>query len=285
LPAAAAPTRAACARPSPWPQNWRKPDMEHRARKRFGQHFLHDRNAINRIVDAIDPARDDRLVEIGPGLGAITLPLLERVDTLHAVELDRDVIPLLKEKAGGRNLVVHHADALKFDFGALAEEIGTPLRLAGNLPYNVSSPLLFHFLSFRGVVRDMHFMLQKEVVDRMAAPPGSKTYGRLSVMLAADCRVEPLFTIRPGAFNPPPKVDSAVVRLAVLERDPFPLSDRALFARLVTAAFAQRRKTLRNSIRAFLDADAIAACGIDPQARAETLSAEEFGRLAVAAAG
>ncbi|HEX6927652.1 MAG TPA: 16S rRNA (adenine(1518)-N(6)/adenine(1519)-N(6))-dimethyltransferase RsmA [Gammaproteobacteria bacterium] len=258
---------------------------EHRPRKRFGQHFLHDRAIIERIVRAIDPAPEDHLVEIGPGLGAITLPLLERVRELHAVELDRDVIPLLKEKtvdAPGR-LTIHPADALKFDFAALADAIGAPLRLAGNLPYNVSSPLLFHFLSFRHVIRDMHFMLQKEVVDRMAAAPGSKTYGRLSVMLAADCRIEPLFTIRPGAFNPPPKVDSAVVRLVVLDEPPFPLPDRALFARLVTAAFAQRRKTLRNSIRQFLDADAIAACGIDPQARAETLSAAQFGRLAVAA--
>lgn len=258
---------------------------EHRPRKRFGQHFLHDRAIIERIVRAIDPAPEDHLVEIGPGLGAITQPLLRHVDELHAVELDRDVIPLLEEKtadAPGR-LTIHPADALKFDFAALADAIGAPLRLAGNLPYNVSSPLLFHFLSFRHVIRDMHFMLQKEVVDRMAAAPGSKTYGRLSVMLAADCRIEPLFTIRPGAFNPPPKVDSAVVRLVVLDEPPFPLPDRALFARLVTAAFAQRRKTLRNSIRQFLDADAIAACGIDPQARAETLSAAQFGRLAVAA--
>ena len=261
--------------------------MEHRARKRFGQHFLHDRTAITRIVNAINPSRGDHLVEIGPGLGAITLPLLERVDELHAVELDRDVIPLLQEKAAATegHLVIHSGDALKFDFAALAGQIGKPLRLAGNLPYNVSSPLLFHFLSFRDVVRDMHFMLQKEVVDRMAAPPGSKTYGRLSVMLAVDCVVEPLFVIRPGAFNPPPKVDSAVVRLNVLDAPPFPLPDRALFGRLVTAAFAQRRKTLRNSISAFLDAGQIAACDIDPQARAETLSAAEFGRLAVAAGG
>src|SRR5690606_3206475 len=156
---------------------------------------------------------------------------------------------------------------------------------AGNLPYNVSTPLLFHFLAHREAISDMHFMLQKEVVDRMAAAPGSKTYGRLTVMLAADCIVEPLFTIRPGAFQPPPKVDSAVTRLRVRETAPFPLPDRALFARLVTAAFAQRRKTLRNSIRQFLDADAIAACGIDPGARAETLPAEAFGRLAMAAAG
>jgi len=261
--------------------------MEHRARKRFGQHFLHDRSAIDRIVRAVNPAAGDHLVEIGPGLGALTLPLLERVDELHAVELDRDVIPHLREKtaAGTGRLIIHSGDALKFDFGALAEQTGKPLRLVGNLPYNVSSPLLFHFLSFRDVIHDMHFMLQKEVVDRMAAPPGNKIYGRLSVMLAKDCRIEPLFVIRPGAFNPPPKVDSAVVRLTVLDEPPFPLPDRELFARVVTAAFTQRRKTLRNSISQFLNADEIAACGVDPQARAETLSAAEFGRLAVAAAG
>lgn len=261
--------------------------MQHHAKKRFGQHFLHDRSVIARIVQAVAPQLDDHLVEIGPGLGAITLPLLERVQTLHAVELDRDVIPLLQEKTGtssGR-LVVHQSDALKFDFAALAAETGSPLRLVGNLPYNVSSPLLFHFLKFRSVVKDMHFMLQKEVVDRMAAPPGSKVYGRLTVMLALDCRIEPLFVIRPGAFNPPPKVDSAVVRLTVLPEPPFPYSNRELFTRLVAAAFAQRRKTLRNSVRAFLDSAAIEAAGIDPQARAETLTAAEFGRLTLAAAG
>ena len=195
--------------------------MEHRARKRFGQHFLHDPSAIARIVNAVNPARTDHLVEIGPGLGAITLPLLQRVDELHAVELDRDVIPLLEAKAAAQGrLVIHPADALKFDLAALADRIGAPLRLVGNLPYNVSSPLLFHFLSARDAVHDMHFMLQKEVVDRMAAPPGSKTYGRLSVMLAVDCVIEPLFVIRPGAFNPPPKVDSAVVRLTVRDAPP-----------------------------------------------------------------
>lgn len=261
--------------------------MHHRANKRFGQHFLHDRTVISRIVKAVNPSAHDHLVEIGPGLGAITLPLLEQVNELHAVELDRNVIPHLEEKvaasASAGKLTIHSSDALKFDFRALAEQIGKPLRLVGNLPYNVSSPLLFHFLAFRDVIRDMHFMLQKEVVDRMVAPPGSKTYGRLSVMLAKDCDMQQLFVIRPGAFNPPPKVDSAIVRLRVLEEPPFPLPDRELFARLVTAAFAQRRKTLRNSISTFLDADAIAACGVDPQARAEALTAEAFGRLAVAA--
>lgn len=257
--------------------------MQHQAKKRFGQHFLHDRSVISRIVQAVDPQPDDHLVEVGPGLGAITLPLLERVRTLHAVELDRDVIPLLQAKTpADGELVIHQNDALNFDFAALAAEIGSPLRLVGNLPYNVSSPLLFHFLKFREVVQDMHFMLQKEVVDRMAAAPGSKVYGRLTVMLALDCQIQPLFVIRPGAFNPPPKVDSAVVRLSVLPEPPFPYAGRELYTRLVAAAFGQRRKTLRNSVRAFLDSAAIEAAGIDPQARPETLTAAEFGRLTLA---
>lgn len=260
--------------------------MNHRPRKRFGQHFLHDRSVISRIIAAINPQADDHLVEIGPGLGAITLPLLEKVNELHAVELDRDVIPLLQEKAAASKgrLSVHQSDALKFDFGKLAEEIGKPLRLAGNLPYNVSSPLLFHFLKYRDVIHDMHFMLQKEVVDRMAAPPGGKEYGRLTVMLAVDCEITPLFNIKPGAFNPPPKVDSAVVRLKVREQPPFPLPDRALFAKLVTQAFSQRRKTLKNTLKGLVPAENIIACGIDPQTRPETLTAEAFARLAAAIA-
>ncbi|MDX1454896.1 MAG: 16S rRNA (adenine(1518)-N(6)/adenine(1519)-N(6))-dimethyltransferase RsmA [Gammaproteobacteria bacterium] len=257
----------------------------HRPRKRFGQHFLHDRNVIDRIVGVIGPQEDDRLVEIGPGLGALTEPLLKQAGKLHAVELDRDVIPHLEERCNSLGeLVIHQSDALKFDFGQLAADIGSPLRLVGNLPYNVSTPLLFHFLKYRDVVSDMHFMLQKEVVDRMAAPPGSKTYGRLSVMLAADCDIESLFIIRPGAFNPPPKVDSAIVRLTVRTAPAFPLPDRALFARLVTQAFSQRRKTLRNTMKGMLTAEQIEACEVDPQARPETLSPAAFGRLAIAAA-
>ncbi|MDX1444398.1 MAG: 16S rRNA (adenine(1518)-N(6)/adenine(1519)-N(6))-dimethyltransferase RsmA [Gammaproteobacteria bacterium] len=259
---------------------------DHRAKKRFGQHFLHDPSAIDRIIGAVNPQPGENLIEIGPGLGAITTHLLEKAQTLHVVELDRDVIPHLQEKCRGvGELVVHQGDALKFDFGTLADEIGSPLRLVGNLPYNVSSPLLFHFLKYRAVIRDMHFMLQKEVVDRMAAPPGSKTYGRLSVMLAADCRITPLFTIRPGAFNPPPKVDSAVVRLQVLDEPAFPLPDRALFQKVVTQAFSQRRKTLRNTLKGLIDADTIAACGIDPGLRPEAIAPADFGCLAAALAG
>jgi 16S rRNA (adenine1518-N6/adenine1519-N6)-dimethyltransferase len=259
--------------------------VQHRANKRFGQHFLHDPSAIERIIAAVNPQPGEHLVEIGPGLGAITTSLLDRASILHAIELDRNVIPHLEEKCAGHGeLHIHQGDALKFDFAALADEIGAPLRLVGNLPYNVSSPLLFHFLQYRDVVRDMHFMLQKEVVDRMAAGPGSKTYGRLSVMLAVDCRITPLFTIKPGAFRPPPGVDSAVVRLTVLDEPAFPLPDRALFAKVVTQAFSQRRKTLRNTMKGLLDTAAIEACGIDPGLRPEALPPAAFGKLAAALA-
>jgi 16S rRNA (adenine1518-N6/adenine1519-N6)-dimethyltransferase len=257
----------------------------HRPRKRFGQHFLHDPGVIRRIVAAIAPEPGDRLIEIGPGLGALTLPLLERCGRLDVVELDRDVVPHLRAAAAGRGeLVVHEADALRFDFAALAAD-GAPLRLAGNLPYNVSTPLLFHLLDARRVIRDMTFMLQREVVERMAAAPGSDAYGRLSVMLAAYTEVEPLFRVGPGAFRPPPKVDSAVVRLVPWREPPFPMPDPQRFATLVAAAFAQRRKTLRNALKAHAAESAMVAAGIDPQARAETLSAAQFGALAAASAG
>lgn len=252
------------------------------ARKRFGQHFLHDPAVIQRIVAAIDPRPTERLIEIGPGLGAITLPLLERLGRLEAVEIDRDAARRVREAATGRGaLELHEGDVLELDFATLRAG-GPPWRAVGNLPYNISTPLLFRLIEQREHFIDMHFMLQKEVVDRMAAPPGSKTYGRLTVMLAADCEIQPLFNLRPGAFSPPPKVDSAVVRLRVREQPAFPILDRERFARLVAAAFMQRRKTLRNSLREFLTEQQIAAAGIDPSARPETLSAEEFARLAAA---
>ena len=258
--------------------------MTHRPRKRFGQHFLHDPGVIARILAAVDPRPEDRLVEIGPGRGALTVPLLERAGRIEAVELDRDVIPLLQRAAAGRGeLVIHAADALSFDFAALAAD-GRPLRLVGNLPYNISTPLLFHLLDAAPAVTDMHFMLQKEVVDRMAAGPGSKTYGRLSVMLAAACRVEHLFDIGPGAFTPPPRVRSAFVRLTPWPAPPFPLPDPAAFAELVRTAFSKRRKTLRNALGGLLEAADIEAAGCDPGARPETLDAAAFARLAAAAA-
>lgn len=254
--------------------------MNHRPRKRFGQNFLHDPRVIARIIAAVNPRPDEHLVEVGPGQGAITLELLQAAGRLDAVELDRDLIEPLKSRcAGAGTLTVHQGDALKFDFCALAAP-GEQLRLVGNLPYNISTPLLFHFLDQSRCIADMHFMLQKEVVDRMAAGPGSKTYGRLSVMLQTRCQVTPLFDIGPGAFNPPPKVDSAIVRLVPHAQPPFQVDDPPLFDRVVAQAFAQRRKTLRKSLQGLVDAAAFERAGIDPAERPERLSPAEFARLA-----
>lgn len=252
----------------------------HQAKKRFGQNFLHDPGVIQRIIDSINPSREEHLVEIGPGQGAITRELLKRTGRLDAVELDRDLIhPLAVSCADLGELNIYNSDALKFDFSQLALD-GRPLRLVGNLPYNISTPILFHLLQYAGVIHDMHFMLQKEVVDRMAAGPGSKTYGRLSVMMQAWCKIDALFEIGPGAFKPAPKVDSAIVRLIPYAEPPYVIDDSAYFSRLVTGAFAQRRKTLRNSLSKLMDADQIAAAGIDPSLRAERLSLGDFVRLA-----
>ncbi len=249
----------------------------HRPRKRLGQHFLRSRRHVERMIEAIKPAAGDRVVEIGPGEGALTWPLLECLDELHAVEFDRDLLAHLAAHNPG-NLVLHEADALDFDFGALASD-GRPLRIAGNLPYNISTPLIFHLLKYSAGIRDMHFMLQKEVVERIAAEPGSKVYGRLSVMTQYHCDVRALFNVPPAAFHPPPKVDSAVVRMCPR---PFPTvaQDPAVLSGLVRDAFGQRRKTLRNALSGWLDADEIAAAGVDPGARAETLTVEQFVALA-----
>jgi 16S rRNA (adenine1518-N6/adenine1519-N6)-dimethyltransferase len=254
--------------------------LNHRPRKRFGQNFLHDPGIIRHIVQSVNPQADDNLVEIGPGQGAITTELLPLVGHMHAIELDRDLVtPLLERCASLGDLKVHNRDALKFDFTRLAE-VDRPLRVVGNLPYNISTPLLFHLLDQAGWIHDMHFMLQKEVVDRMAATPGSKTYGRLSVMLQARAAVTSLFNIGPGAFNPPPKVESAFVRLVPLKPLPCQIDDWALFSRLVSEAFSQRRKTLRNSLGKTVTAETIAAAGIDPGNRAEQLSVAQFITLA-----
>ncbi len=251
----------------------------HRARKRFGQNFLHDPYSISRILEAVSPQPGERLVEIGPGRGAITADLLRAAGRLDAVELDRDLIVPLQEKCAGLGeLQVHSADALKFDFCTLASD--NRLRVVGNLPYNISTPLLFHLLSQGQCIQDMHFLLQKEVVDRMAAGPGGKTYGRLSVMIQARCSVQSLFDIGPGAFFPPPKVDSSFVRLLPYREPPYPIDDFSTFEKLVTAAFAQRRKTLRNTLKGLLNAEAIQACGVDPSTRAEQLDIGTFARLA-----
>lgn len=250
------------------------------ARKRFGQHFLHERTIIDRILSMVAPARDDRMVEIGPGQGALTQPLLEYLDRLTVIEIDRDLVARLRAQAErDARLEVHEGDALRIDYAALAERLGAPLRLVGNLPYNISSPLLFVLLASDAPILDMHFMLQKEVVDRMTAPPGSRAYGRLSVTLAARARAEALFDVAPGAFTPPPRVMSSVVRLTPRAPD-FEIRDPRLFDQLVTAAFTQRRKTLRNAVSRFLDADAIADCGIDPGLRPERLAPAEFAALA-----
>ncbi len=257
--------------------------MSHRPRKRFGQNFLHDPTVIRRIIDSIAPGPGQHLVEIGPGRGAITLHLLQAAGALDVVEMDRDLIaPLAAKAAELGELRIHNADALKFDFGALATET-TSLRVVGNLPYNISTPLLFHLLEYLDRIQDMHFMLQKEVVERMAASPGGKDYGRLSVMLQLRCQVIPLFTIGPGAFYPAPKVDSAFVRLLPHVEPPVSIEDQAAFARLVAQAFSQRRKTLRNSLRGLLTSEQMQALDVDPGARAETLDVAAFARLANAA--
>ena len=256
--------------------------MNARPKKSFGQHFLHDRRYIDGIVSAIAPRSDDFLVEIGPGEGALTLPLLAAAGKLTAIELDTDLIPGLRARAASiGELHVLHADVLKVDFSALAHSHGVPrLRIAGNLPYYISSPILFHCVEHAAAIEDMHFMLQKEVVDRMAAEPGSKVYGRLSVMLQLACRVVPLFEVPPEAFRPPPKVDSAVVRVVPLAPHERHDADPALLHDVVKAAFGQRRKTLGNALKQLLDSDAIREADIDPRARAETLAPEDFVRLA-----
>jgi 16S rRNA (adenine1518-N6/adenine1519-N6)-dimethyltransferase len=252
------------------------------AKKRFGQHFLHDPAVIARIVRAIDPRPGERLVEIGPGLGALTVPLLERAGALTAIEIDRDVIPRLREACGDRpGLTLVQSDALAVDFRSLHEELpgAGKLRLVGNLPYNISTPLLFHVLEHAPRIHDMHFMLQKEVVRRLCADPDTADYGRLTVTVAARAAAIELFTVGPGAFRPPPQVDSAVVR--IVPRPPaFPLHDLAVFDRVVTLAFGQRRKTLANALLGTVSPAQFAAAGVDPRARGETLSAEEFARLA-----
>ncbi len=249
------------------------------AKKQLGQHFLADRHYIDKIVMAVNPKDGDRLVEIGPGQGAITLPLLRVHPTLTVIEFDRDLIaPLTAAAEPLGDLTIVQGDVLRVDFTALAA--GEPIRLVGSLPYNISSPILFHALEHAAVVRDMHFMLQKEVVDRMAAGPGSKVYGRLSVMLQAYCQVTSLFVVPPGAFRPPPKVDSAVVRLVPRDPASVNINDHKRFAEVVKAAFGQRRKTLRNALNNVVTAEQFAAAGVRPDARAEQLDVAEFIALA-----
>jgi 16S rRNA (adenine1518-N6/adenine1519-N6)-dimethyltransferase len=250
------------------------------ARKRFGQNFLRDQSVIDKIVRAINPQPGQHVVEIGPGRGAMTWPLLDALGSLTAIEIDRDLIPLLRaESPAHGELRVVEADVLTVDFTALAA--GRMLRVVGNLPYNISTPVLFHLLDHAASIADMHFMLQREVVERMAAPHGDKTYGRLSVALQARCKVEKLFRVMPGSFWPVPKVESAIVRLTPLH-DPERERLAAPLDRILRAAFAQRRKTLSNALAGVLDPVGIASCGVRPDHRAEQVSVEGFLKLASA---
>lgn len=256
------------------------PTGGHRARKRFGQNFLRDTGIISRIVACIRPQKGQRLVEIGPGQGAITEQLLEATGSLDAIELDRDLITGLRTQFFAYpDFKLHQADALKFDFNAFKGD-GPALRVVGNLPYNISTPLIFHLLAARDAIADMHFMLQKEVVARLVATPGSHAWGRLSVMTQYFCQVDSLFDVPPEAFVPRPKVDSAIVRLVPYAQLPYPANDYTAFESLVRTGFSQRRKTLRNNLKGLLSADQITALGIDPARRPETLSLEEWVRLA-----
>ena len=251
-------------------------------RKRFGQHFLHERSAIERILSALAPRAGDHLVEIGPGRGALTHALLGFADcTLDAIEIDRDLAAALAPAfAGSARHTLHVGDALEFDFTRLAAARGGLLRIVGNLPYNISTPLLFRLLAHAAAISDAYVMLQREVVARLAAAPGGRDYGRLTVMLAPWVACERLFDLGPGAFRPPPKVWSAVVRLAVRPEPLFAVSPR--YAEVVQAAFAHRRKTLRNALGALLDREQISACGLDPAVRPETVTPQQFNSLALA---
>jgi 16S rRNA (adenine1518-N6/adenine1519-N6)-dimethyltransferase len=249
---------------------------KHRARKRFGQHFLIDPGVIAAIIEAIRPCSDDTVVEIGPGQGALTQSLARMAGKLHAIELDRDLAARMRRDfADNNNVEVHEADALAFDFGSL----GQSLRVVGNLPYNISTPLMFHLLQYREQIIDMHFMLQKEVVDRMAAEPGSKTYGRLSIMLGCHFDVEALFDVDRNAFDPPPDVTSAVARLVPLPAGTYEIDNEERFAKLVVQAFSQRRKTIRNSLRNVVDEETFEFVGIDAGLRPEAISIADYVRL------
>lgn len=250
----------------------------HQARKRFGQHFLHDQNIIESILRLLDPSPGEHIVEIGPGQGALTYPLLQRCEKLIAIELDRDLVPILKKKAADLGeLEVINADVLEFDLASLP---GNKIyRLVGNLPYNISTPLMFHLLESVAQIKDMHFMVQKEVALRIVARPGDNNYGRLSVMLQYQCNSQYLLDVAPGCFKPPPRVDSAVIRLIPLDKPEHDVGDYQNFSKIVQTAFGQRRKTISNSLKSLLDRDTIINCGIDPRMRAENLALSDYAKL------
>ena len=252
--------------------------MKHIARKRFGQNFLHDDRVLGSIIDAIEPRPDDAMVEIGPGLAAMTELLLKSLKHMHVVELDRDLVARLEKRFPREQLTIHSGDALKFDFGSIALPPGQKLRIVGNLPYNISTPLLFHLAEFAPLVQDQHFMLQKEVVERMVAEPGTKAYSRLTVMLQWRYRMELLFIVPPDAFDPPPKVDSAIVRMIPIAQ---PLAcDGARLEAVVQKAFSQRRKVIRNCVAGMFTEAQLIEAGINPQHRPETVSLEAYVALA-----
>lgn len=255
--------------------------MGHQARKRFGQNFLHDPRVIQNIVKSIRPKEGDNMVEIGPGMGAITEHLLDCTGGyLNVVELDRDLIPGLKVKFFNHpGFVVNEADALKFDFSQLITD-DRPLRIVGNLPYNISTPLIFHLLSYHEKVKDMHFMLQKEVVERLAANAGDKNYGRLTIMAQYYCQIQNLFIVGPGAFKPAPKVDSAIVRLVPYDELPYPAKDVKTLGDVVRTAFSMRRKTLRNNLKQTISSEELEKLGIDPGLRPERLELKDFVKIA-----
>lgn len=252
--------------------------MKHIPKKRFGQNFLTDQFVLQDIISAIEPHADDSMVEIGPGQGAMTQLLLNNLDKLQVVELDRDLVALLKKKFAPEKLIVHSGDALQFDFGALPVTPGRKLRVVGNLPYNISTPLLFHLAQYADQIEDQHFMLQKEVVQRMVAAPGGRDYGRLSVMLQWRYQMDLLFIVPPTAFDPPPKVESAIVRMRPLAA---PLDcEEAKLQLVVTKAFSQRRKVLRNCVAGMFTEAQLIDAGVNPQARPETVPLEQFVELA-----
>ena len=256
---------------------------QHVARKRFGQNFLVDRQVVADIVNAVAPRREACVVEIGPGLGALTEPLLQRVDRLHVVEIDRDIVARLERQHPAERLIIHAGDALEFDFSSVCADPADPaerMHIVGNLPYNISTPLLFHLADYADRVADMHFMLQKEVVERIVAAPGTADYGRLSVMLQYRFVADWLLDVPPDSFDPPPKVDSAVVRLIPRPAEQLTARSPERFASLVAAAFAQRRKMLRNNLKGVCDEAFLVAQGIAPTARAEELAVADYIRLA-----
>lgn len=251
--------------------------QNYKTKKRFGQHFLNDFSIIEKLIYEINPSPNDKIVEIGPGLGALTFPLLEKIDALDVVEIDRDVIARLQQKKDPK-LSIHGVDALEFDFSSLLQN-ENQMRIVGNLPYNISTPLIFHLLDFKNDISDMHFMLQNEVVKRITAEPNSKAYGRLSVMVQYHCKTEYLFFVAPESFDPPPKVDSAILRLSPRKDQPYQANDEGHLSKLVAQAFSMRRKTLRNNLKKIITAEQIEQLEIDPSNRAENLTVSDFVKL------